>query len=336
MQQRFAGYEPARVCAELRGSHTLITAGGELAAKVSGRFLHHADPGAFPAVGDWVAITARSSEGSATIHGVLERRTKLSRQVAGKTTEEQILAANVDIVFVVAALNEEFNLRRIERYLTSVWQSGAVPVVVLNKADLCDDLSAALDQTVDIAPGADVLVTTAVGGDVSPLTPFIGPGQTCAFVGSSGVGKSSLINALVGAEAMTVRDIRFDGKGRHTTTRRQLIPLTAGGVVIDTPGMREFQLWEADDGFDRAFADISELAESCRFSDCSHTHEPGCAVKEALANGSLDEARWRSYAKQQAELAAVARRKDRRLASENARRWKLLTKDAKARSRPWS
>lgn len=334
LHERFNGYEAARVAAEHRGAYTLITAGGELTGKVAGRLLHEALPANLPAVGDWVAIAARPQEEAATIYGVLARRTALSRQVAGRTTEEQVLAANVDLVFVVAALNEDFNVRRIERYLTIVWESGAVPVVVLNKTDLCDDVAGALEQTSASAPGADVVVTSAVSDSVSELTRYTAAGRTVAFVGSSGVGKSTLINALVGRDLMTVRDIRLDGKGRHTTTHRQLIPLEGRGAVIDSPGMRELQLWDADAGIESTFDDIVAFAAACRFSDCSHTHEPECAVKQALEDGELDPARWASYKKQRAELNALARRRDKRLAAEEARRWKLLTKDAKARSRP--
>ena len=334
LKESFPGMTAARVTAEHRGAYDLATADGELSGKVAGRLLHDAQLSDLPAVGDWVAIASRPREGTATIHGVLQRRTGLSRKVAGKTTEEQILAANIDVVFIVSALNEDFNARRIERYLTVAWESGAVPVVVLNKADLCDDVAGALEETAMSAPGVDVIAISAVEGDLDALTTFIGIGRTCAFLGSSGVGKSTLINSIVGAETMTVKEIRDDGKGRHTTTHRQLISLPGGGALIDTPGMRELQLWDADEGIESSFADVLALAGECKFSDCSHTHEPGCAVKAALDDGSLDEARWGSYRKQQAELESLARRQDKKLASENTRRWKLLTRDAKARARP--
>ncbi|MGH2820575.1 MAG: ribosome small subunit-dependent GTPase A [Actinomycetota bacterium] len=334
LRRAFNGMMPARVSAVHRGAYSLFTVGGELTGKITGRLLHQSLPSDLPAVGDWVAIEARPVEGTASIYGVLDRRTSLSRKVAGRTTQEQMLAANIDVVFIVAALDEDFNPRRIERYLTIVWESGAAPVVVLNKSDLCEDVPGAVRETSISAPGVDAIAMSALRGDLQEFRSFIGPGRTCAFVGSSGVGKSTLINSIVGAQAMTVREIREDGKGRHTTTRRQLIPLAGGGALIDTPGMRELQLWDADEGIEASFADIMALAEDCRFSDCSHTHEPGCAVKDALEEGSLDEGRWRSYRKQQAELMSLARRKDKRLAQESARRWKLLTKEAKARARP--
>lgn len=330
----FPDRSPARIVAEYKQSYTVATASGEMPAILPGRLIYTSAPGDLPAVGDWVAVEELPLESKALIHGVLPRRTRLSRKVAGERLEEQILAANVDVVFIVAALNEEFNLRRIERFLTPVWESGAMPVVVLTKADLCDDVEAALEETRAVAPGADVIVVSALtrtGLDL--LQPYLDGRSTVVLLGSSGVGKSTLINRLLGAEVMTTKEIRDDGKGRHTTTHRQLIPFPAGGAVIDTPGLRELQLWDGDAGIDSSFSDIAELAGNCRFGDCTHTHEPGCAVLDAAARGLLPEKRLASYRKQLRELAAVARKKDRRLAHEEARKWKRLNRDARARAR---
>ena len=213
-----------------------------------------------------------------------------------------MVAANIDIVFLCMSLNNDFNLRRLERYLSSAWDSGAVPVIVLTKADLCMDLESRLYEVSSVAMGVDILVTTAMEEKgFEQILPYIDHGKTVAFIGSSGVGKSTMINCLLGEKRLDTNGLRNDDKGRHTTTRRDLILLPGGGMVIDTPGMRELGMWDSDGGIDTAFRDIEELSRKCRFSDCSHTSEPGCAVRAALADGTLEGARWESYRKLKSE-----------------------------------
>jgi ribosome biogenesis GTPase len=326
-------FRPARVMEELKDAYRVVADAGELAATISGRLRHEAlSRDALPGVGDWVLVADRPGEEAAVIHRVLDRRTKLSRKAAGERTAEQVLAANVDIVFVVAALNEEFNVRRIERYLAAVWQSGARPVVLLNKADVCDDPDAFVRRTESIAPGVRVIATsivTRVG--VGAMRDQIMAGETEVFAGSSGAGKSSLINCLLGENIQAVRDIRVDGKGRHTTTSRQLIVLPGGGFVIDTPGLRELGLWDADEGLDRAFADIGALARECAFRDCKHVAEPGCAVREAIEEGVLLEDRYASYRKLEREREFTARRQDKALEIAEKNRWKRIQMDNRKR-----
>jgi ribosome biogenesis GTPase / thiamine phosphate phosphatase len=319
-------YVPARIAEEMKGAYRVYSEGGRFNASPSGRLRHEAlTRDALPAVGDWVLITIRPGEQAAVIHGVLERRTKLSRKAAGERMDEQILAANIDKVFVVAALNEEFNVRRIERYLAAIWQSGAKPAVLLNKADLCDDPVAFVGRTEAIAPGVPVLATSTVTGlGLDAMRDEIGARETAVFAGSSGAGKSSLINCLLSDDRQVVRDIRADGKGRHTTTSRQLIVLPGGGVVIDTPGLRELGLWDVDEGLGRTFSDIGTLARECAFRDCRHTSEPGCAVRKAIEEGALPEARFASYRKLEREREFTARRQDKALELAEKKRWKRI------------
>ncbi len=339
LQQQFEQHRqqddliPARIAAEHRGSYVALTEAGEVTAIVTGRMRFDAlGRDQLPAVGDWVALEP-IDDGQAVIRAVLPRRSALMRKVAGLRTEGQVIAANVDVVMVAAALDDRPNLRRIERYMTVAWDSGAVPIVVLTKADLCDDVEDAIDEVMAIAPGADVVaVSNATGYGIDDVAARIGPAATAAILGPSGVGKSSLINALAGEQLMTVQEVRWDGKGRHTTTHRELIALPSGGCLIDTPGMRELQLWDSD-GLDGTFSDIAELAGECRFTDCTHSHEPGCAVTAATQTGRLDPARLVSYHKQQRELLAMAAKKDKRLAIETRKRWKQLGKEGKARAR---
>ncbi|MFN2594279.1 MAG: ribosome small subunit-dependent GTPase A [Actinomycetota bacterium] len=339
LQKQFELYQmdqllvPARIAAEHRGSLAAITETGEITAIVTGKMRFDAlGRDELPAVGDWVAVELIAPD-QGVIRAVLPRRSALVRKVAGLESEGQAIAANVDLVLVAAALDDRPNLRRIERYLTVAWDSGAVPIVVLTKADLCDDVEAAIDEVMAVALGVDVIaVSNTTGEGIDEVAARLGPETTGAILGPSGVGKSSLVNALTDSQIMTVQAIRWDGKGRHTTTHRELIALPSGGCLIDTPGMRELQLWDSD-GLDSTFSDIAELAAECRFRDCTHSHEPGCAVRAAAEDGSLDAGRLTSYRKQERELAAMAARKDKRLAIEARKRWKQLGKEGKARAR---
>jgi len=332
---RRAGLIPGRVSIQHRGAYDVLTAEGELRCDVAGRLYDEAaSPADLPAVGDWVAVAARPEEAAGTVQAVLARRTKFSRKTAWQASEEQVLAANVDVALIVTSLNEDMNLRRLERYLTLAWESGATPVLVLTKADLADDVPAVVAEVESVAFGAAVHAISSVTGEgLDELRAHLRPGVTAALLGSSGVGKSTLVNTLVGEELLETREIREDGKGRHTTTRRELIQLPGGALVIDTPGMREVQLWIADDGLEEAFSDVTELFEHCRFSDCAHESEPGCAVKEAIANGTLAPERWESYLKLQRELAHLDRRLDKRAQAEERKRWRALSTFAREASR---
>ena len=306
------GWEPARVVCELRRNfYAVHTASGEVLGECGGGFFHHArTPDQFPAVGDWVAVKLREGEARADLHAVLPRRTKFSRRASGSEEIEQIVAANIDTVFLVSGLDRNFNPKRIQRFLVAAQESGATPVIVLNKSDLCDDAEDVRREVETLAPGVAVLITsTATRKGLKALAAtYALPGRTLAFIGSSGVGKSSLINALVkDPEALPTGEVREkDSKGRHTTTRRELVHTPAGALVIDTPGMRELQLWGVEDGVEEAFADIKALALRCRFTNCGHNHEPGCAVRAALESGVLIPSRLEAYRKLRAEKKAAA------------------------------
>lgn len=330
-----AGLVPGRVAVQHRGAYDVLTAEGELRCDVAGRLYDEAaSPAELPAVGDWVAVAARPAERAGTVQAVLPRRTKFSRKTAWQASEEQVLATNVDVVLIVSSLNEDLNLRRLERYLTLAWESGARPVLVLTKADLSDDVGGAVASVESVAFGAPVHAISNVTGDgLDDVLAYLRPGVTAALLGSSGVGKSTLVNRLAGEELLETREIRDDGRGRHTTTRRELVQLPGGGLVIDTPGMREVQLWIADEGLEEAFEDVTELFGQCRFTDCAHESEPGCAVKEALARGTLPPERWESYLKLQRELEHLERRLDKRAASEQRKRWRSLSALAREASR---
>ena len=311
------GLEPARVAVEHRDAYILYTPHGERQAELSGRLRHAvAERGELPAVGDWIAATATDP---ALVQAVLPRKTKFSRLAAtdhGQTIE-QVVAANVDVVFLTAGLDGDLNVRRLERYLTLAWESGASPVVVLTKLDLCDDVDAALLEVGSVAVGVPVhAVSNLTGEGVEELAPYMSEGRTVAALGSSGVGKSSLVNQLAGEELMETGDLRADGRGRHTTTNRQLLVLPGGGLFLDTPGMRELRLWESEEGLASTFDDVAAAAANCRFSDCSHEREPDCGVQTALADGSLGRERYESWRKLQNELRHLALKQDARLRSE--------------------
>lgn len=309
------GLQPGRVALEDKHFYTVLTPDGALTGQVSGRLLHQASsPAHLPKVGDWVGLTPLPGESKAVIHEVLPRRTKLSRKVPGREVEEQILATNIDVGFVVQSLDCRFNPALLQRHLVAVLESGAEPVVVLNKADLCQDIPGKVAEASQAAGAAPLVVVSAkTHQGVDKLERWIAPGVTVVFIGASGVGKSTLINDLCGEEIQAISEVReWDAKGRHTTTWRELILLPQGGLVIDTPGMREFQMWVADEGLREAFADLDAVAARCRFRDCSHTVEQQCAVLEALAAGRIPQERYRRYLKLRAELAQVEEARNRR------------------------
>ena len=323
------GLTPARVTAQHGKTYKLNDGAHELLAETAGRLRYHADsPADLPAVGDWVATEVRADEGRATIHAVLPRRTAFSRKVSGRRQDEQVVAANLDRVFLITGLDGDFNLRRIERYLAMAWESGAAPVVVLNKADLCADIPGVLAAAEAVAIGTPIHAISALTGDgLDSLDLYLVPGQTIALLGSSGVGKSTLVNRLLGEELLATQPVReHDSRGRHTTTHRQLLALPGGALLVDTPGMRELQLWVADDGVATAFDDVESLAPACRFRDCRHQQEPGCAVQQAVADGQLDAERVESYHKLQRELAYLDRKDDVLAQIEENRRWRAIHK----------
>ncbi|MGO1076174.1 ribosome small subunit-dependent GTPase A [Inquilinus sp. CA228] len=327
------GLSPARVTVQQRGAYRLVTPAGEMTGQLSGRFAHEALEGDYPVAGDWVAAALRPDEGSATIHQLLPRRSAFTRKAAGPGRPTgQVVAANVEVAFLVTSLNAELNARRIERYLATAWESGASPVVVLTKADLCADRDGPLAEIEAVALGVPVHVVSAVTGEgVDGLRDSFAPGQTAVLLGSSGVGKSSLVNALAGTELMATGGIREDdARGRHTTTHRELVLLPNGRLVLDTPGMRELGLWDAEGGVAATFADIEALAAACRFADCRHEAEPGCAVRAALEDGSLDPERWRSWGKLQRELAHLDRKEDPLARAEARKVWIHRTKQYRA------
>jgi len=322
------GVEPARVSLEHTHIYRVLTPDGERLARVAGRLRHAAAARAdFPAVGDWVAIETPEGGGDARIRAVLPRSSRFSRRAAGDVTEEQVVAANIDVVFLVSGLDGDFNPRRIERYLVTAWESGASPVILLNKADLVEDPDALAREVEDLAQGVPVHVISAKRQAIDQVRQYLTPGRTAALLGMSGVGKSSIANALLGEARLRTHDVReSDSRGRHTTSGRQLLLIPGGGILIDTPGMRELQLWETSEAVAGAFADIESLAEGCRFRDCRHAAEPGCAVIAAVAAGMLPEARLESFRKLQGEQAHQARQQDERGRIETKRQGKIGAK----------
>lgn len=326
---------PARVISVLRDHYRLRSEAGERLARLSGRYSFEvATRSDLPVVGDWVAMEAAGAN-RAIIHQVLSRLTKISRKVAGRAVEEQVIAANIDTVFIVSALTHEFNLRRIERYLALGWDSGAQPVIVLNKADLASDIAATSADLALIAPGTQVHIISAIeGSGLEALQSYLAEGQTVAFIGSSGVGKSTIINRLLGSEVQPTLPVReHDDRGRHSTTSRNLFMLRNGGMVIDTPGMRELQLWHVDEGVTSAFDDIEQIATGCRYRDCAHKSEPGCAVHRAIRSGLVPSGRVENFFKLQAEQAFLDRKLDVHAAQAAKHRAQKLCKDARDISR---
>jgi ribosome biogenesis GTPase len=329
------GLVPARVIVQQRGLYVLATPAGEASAQLSGRFAHAAEAGDYPVAGDWVAAALRPGEGRATVHHLLPRRSAFVRKAAGGSGGAQVVAANADVAFLVASLDAGLNARRIERYLATAWESGAAPVVVLTKADLCDAPGMRRAEIEAVALGVPVHVVSALAGEgLGALEQSFAPGQTAVLLGSSGAGKSSLVNALAGTALMATQAVSdADARGRHTTTHRQLVLLPNGRLVLDTPGMRELGLWDADAGLATAFADIEGLAARCRFRDCAHGAEPGCAVQAALAEGRLDRGRWRSWAKLQRELSHLARKDDPWEREAQRKVWVQRARNNRARQR---
>jgi ribosome biogenesis GTPase / thiamine phosphate phosphatase len=322
------GLIPARVIVEHRGGYNVSTGESSYAAELSGKFRFEVTQrDALPAVGDWVLI-APKTDNKAIIHHLLPRKSKFSRKIAGTTTEEQIIVANVDTVFLVNALNQDFNPSRIERYLVMAWESGANPVIVLSKADLCTDVEEKVSALSSIAVGVPIhVVSSATDKGIDKLTAYLTEGTTTALLGSSGAGKSTLINKLYGQEIQGVQNIREDdGKGKHTTTSRELITLHTGGVLIDTPGMRELQLWETDQ-LSQGFPDIDAFAQQCHFRDCQHDGEPKCAVRNAIEEGLLEERRFENYKKFHRELAFLERQTNKKAQLDEKKKWKKLAGD---------
>jgi len=294
----YKGLHIGRISSQNKDLYRVITEKGELTAEISGKFRYQVRAlSEYPAVGDFVMLDRTDNyNGNGVIHHVLTRKSAFARKVAGTTSDSQIVASNIDTVFICMSLNNDFNLRRLERYLSIAWNSGATPVVVLTKSDMCKDIETRLNDVSTMAIGVDVLVTTSTSDDgYLAVQNYISNGRTIAFIGSSGVGKTTLINRLLGNNAFDTNETRNDDKGRHTTTRRELVLLPEGGAVIDTPGMRELGIISAD--LSKSFADIDELASRCRFRDCTHGSEPDCAVQKAINNGVLSAARLESYSK---------------------------------------
>lgn len=327
-QQYKDSYNVGRVALQHKASYRIYTERGEMKASLAGKMFFHCENSELPVVGDWVLIQYIPGENEAIIHGILERKTKFSRGAAGDKITEQVIATNIDTVFIITGLDNDMNLRRIERYLLLTWESGSNAVILLSKADLCSDVEEKIQEVQAIAFGVPVIAISAhQQKGIEDLYTYIRKGETIVFLGSSGVGKSTLVNCLIGEEKQKVREVRkFADRGKHTTTHRELILLPSGGIIMDTPGMRELQLWSSESSLSNTFDDIEELAQGCRFRDCQHEFEPGCNVQEAIDNGELDFKRLKNYQKMQREILYVERKKDKVTASNSKAKWKKITK----------
>lgn len=311
------GCVSARVVAQHRGGYVVHSETGERRAVPSGRLRHSAASGGLPVVGDWIVLRDDPAAEAATIAAVLPRRTAFSRKAAGDEIVEQVLAANVDTIFLVTAVGSDLNPRRLERYLVAAWESGAAPAVVLNKSDLCDDPAETVAELAGVGVGVPVHVVSCVtGAGLAELAPYLSEDRTVALLGSSGVGKTSLANRLLGGGHRPTQEVRADGRGRHTTTSRELLLVPGGGLLLDTPGLRELGLWSADTGLEGVFEEVTALSAGCRFGDCTHEHEPGCAVLSAVGEGGLAEERLAAFRKLRRELEYLEMKDDGRLQSE--------------------
>ncbi|TGM59040.1 ribosome small subunit-dependent GTPase A [Leptospira vanthielii] len=326
------GLSAMRIIRENREKYIACCELGEFSCEISGKYRFDTDSKSeFPAVGDWVVTSVIPNEMKAIIHALLPRKSVFSRKVAGQITDEQVIAANIDIVFIITGLDLNYNLRRIERFLSIAWESKALPVILLNKADLCPEAELRKTEVESVAIGVDVYTLSAtqnIGIDI--LNQYIQRGKTVAFLGSSGVGKSTIINSLLGMEHLKMNEVsELGSRGRHTTTYRELIVLPSGGMVIDTPGMRELQVWGDEEGLKYVFDDIEKLSLNCRYRNCSHENEPGCAVQNAISNGSLDPKRLESFLKLKKEFKYLENRQTMKASAIEKANWKTISKLAK-------